>query len=69
MIQSSISVSKKFFSIFLCLGFFHIAFAQDDYVSFKKVENAFPLNSVTLFLDSEDHEGVHLVAEDLQANA
>ncbi|PKD19732.1 glycosyl hydrolase [Salegentibacter salinarum] len=45
-----------------------MASAQDSYVSQQKSENTFPLNSVTLFLDLEDHEGVHLVAEDLQTD-
>ncbi len=66
MQKPSITHLQKICSLFLCLGFLQIAFAQNDYVSFKKVEKAFPLNSVTLFLDSEDHEGVHLVAKDLQ---
>ncbi|MBZ9631669.1 glycosyl hydrolase 115 family protein [Salegentibacter sp. LM13S] len=52
--------------LFLCFGFFQTAKAQNSYISFNPVENSFPLNSVTLFLDSQDHEGVHLVAEDLQ---
>ena len=68
MPKPSIINLQKVCSLFLCFGFLQIAFAQKDYVSFEKVEKAFPLNSVRLFLDSEDHEGVHLVAEDLQTD-
>jgi len=63
--QSILNFQKALF-LFLCFGYFQTATAQDSYISSSPVENGFPLNSVTLFLDSEDHEGVHLVAEDLQ---
>jgi len=68
MPKPSIINLQKVCSLFLCFGFLQIAFAQNDYVSFEKVEKAFPLNSARLFLDSEDHAGVHLVAEDLQTD-
>lgn len=63
--QSILNFQKAIF-LFLCFCCFHTATAQDSYISSSPVESGFPLNSVTLFLDSEDHEGVHLVAEDLQ---
>ncbi|MDT0676513.1 glycosyl hydrolase 115 family protein [Autumnicola musiva] len=68
MIQPSISIYQKIYSIIIFLSFFQAGFAQDSYISQQPVENAFPLNSVELFIDSEDHEGVHLVAEDLQTD-
>jgi hypothetical protein len=45
-----------------------MASAQDSYISSSPVEHGFPLQSVNLYLDSEDHEGVHLVAKDLQSD-
>lgn len=66
MKQGSILNFGKPIFLFLCFSFSQIALAQDSYISSTQVENGFPLNSVTLILDSEDHEGVHLVAEDLQ---
>lgn len=55
-------------SILLNFGLLPIASAQDSYVSSSPIEHGFPLQSVNLYLDSEDHEGVHLVADDLQSD-
>ena len=68
MYQQSILNFQKTFLLFLCFGFFQFAVAQESYISFNPVENGFSLNSVTLFLDTEDHEGVQLVAKDLQTD-
>ena len=65
--QSNFNFQKTCF-FFLCFGCLQIVAAQDSYISFNPVENGFSLNSVTLFLDAEDHEGVHLVAKDLQSD-
>ena len=42
--------------------------SAQSYISFETVEDGFALNSPTFILDSQDHQGVHLVAEDLQAD-
>jgi len=68
MYQQSILDFQKTLFILLCFGFIQIAAAQESYISFNPIENGFPLNSVTLFLDAEDHEGVQLVAKDLQTD-
>jgi len=68
MYQQSILNFEKTLFFLLCFGFIQIAAAQESYISFNPVENGFSLNSVTLFLDAKDYEGVQLVAKDLQTD-
>ncbi|WP_037316968.1 glycosyl hydrolase 115 family protein [Salegentibacter sp. Hel_I_6] len=69
--QASFKVfSKSCLFLFLIFGNLSLIFAQESYISTTKVSNGFSLSSgdriSTLYLDEKDHEGVHLVAEDLK---
>ncbi len=62
--------SKSFLFLFLIFVNLYSIFAQESYISTTEVTNGFTLSSgdkiSTLFLDENDHEGVHWVAEDLK---
>ncbi|TDN90360.1 glycosyl hydrolase family 67 [Salegentibacter sp. 24] len=67
MKQQSILNFRKSWLILLCFGFIQITTAQESYIS-NTLENGFPLHSASLFFDKGDHQGVQLVAKDLQSD-